>query len=173
MIHTLAQLFALFALLSVLAVGGGNGVIPAMQHAAVEVHGWMTHREFLDLFAISRAAPGPGSLIAVLVGQKAAGPAGAAVALLAMFAPSGLLVYAAARLWDRHEGAAWRRRVEQALAPVIVGLTFASVLALLRAERDPVSWILAAAAGLILAATELSPMLVLGAAAALGLLLRG
>lgn len=31
---------------------------------AVTIHGWMTEREFLDLFAISRAAPRPGGLIA-------------------------------------------------------------------------------------------------------------
>jgi chromate transporter len=171
-IHTLAQLFGLFALLSLLAVGGGHGVIPAMQHSAVDVHGWMTHREFLDLFAISRAAPGPGTLIVVLIGQKAAGLAGAAVAAIAMFMPSCLLVYAATRVWDRYEAAAWRHRAEQALAPIAIGLIFASVLALLRAEPHPLSWLITAAVGLILVATRLNPILVLGAAAGLALLLR-
>ena len=87
MIATLLQLAALFSLLSVLAFGGGAGVIPDMQRAAVDMHHWVTAPEFLDMFAISRAAPGPGSLIVLLVGQRAAGPAGAAVAGLAMFAP--------------------------------------------------------------------------------------
>ncbi len=60
MTATLLQVAGLFGILSLLAVGGGNGIIPAMQHEAVDVHHWMTSREFLDLFAISRAAPGPG-----------------------------------------------------------------------------------------------------------------
>jgi chromate transporter len=173
MIQTLMQLFGMFVLLSLLAVGGGNGIIPAMQHSVVDVHHWMTDREFLDLFAISRVVPGPGSLIVILVGQKVAGLPGAVVAAVATYAPSCLLVHAAARVWDRYESAAWRYRMEQSLAPVAIGLTFASVLALLRAEHDPVSWIITVGAGLILTVTELSPILVLGAAAGLALLFRG
>jgi chromate transporter len=75
----LLQLIGLFAVLSMLAFGGGSGVIPDMQRAAVDRYHWLTAREFLDMFAISRAAPGPGSLIVVLIGLKAAGLAGAAV----------------------------------------------------------------------------------------------
>ena len=56
----LLQLAALFAMLSMLAFGGGAGVIPDMQRAAVEQYHWLTASEFLDMFAISRAAPGPG-----------------------------------------------------------------------------------------------------------------
>ncbi len=88
---TLLQLFWLFALLSMVAFGGGAGVIPDIQRAAVTSYQWLTAKEFLDLFAISRAAPGPGSMIAALVGQKAAGLAGGAVAFVAMFGPSSLV----------------------------------------------------------------------------------
>ena len=101
MITTLVQLALLFSVLSMLALGGGAGVIPDMQHAAVDVHGWMTAREFLDMFAISRAAPGPGSQIVVLIGQKAAGLPGAAVSFVAMFLPSCLVVHLVARGWQR------------------------------------------------------------------------
>jgi len=60
MITLLLQIVGLFAMLSLLSLGGGNGVIPDMQSAAVGQYHWMTAREFLDSFAISRAAPGPG-----------------------------------------------------------------------------------------------------------------
>ena len=170
MTATLFQLAGLFGLLSLLAVGGGNGVIPAMQHAAVDVRGWMTNREFLDLFAISRAAPGPGSLIVVLIGQKAAGLAGAAVALVAMYAPSCLLVYGAARLWRRFEQASWRPWVESALAPVAVGLSYGSGLAVAQStEHGWLPWASTAGATLLLACTELNPLLVLGICAVLAL----
>ncbi|HQT79970.1 MAG TPA: chromate transporter, partial [Rhodopila sp.] len=128
----LLQLIGLFAMLSVLAFGGGAGVIPDMQRAAVDQHHWLTGREFLDIFAISRAAPGPGSLIVVLIGLKAAGVAGAAVSFAAMFAPSCLAVHLVARSWHQAAHAAWRALLERALAPVAVGLTFASGLALMR-----------------------------------------
>lgn len=163
---TLLHLAGLFSLLSLLSVGGGNGVIPAMQRAAVETYGWMSQREFLDLFAISRASPGPGSLIVVLIGQKAAGLLGAMVALLAMYVPSGLIVHIAARSWHRARRAAWRERVERGLAPVAVGLTYGSALALVRGtESGWLAWALTAVATLLLAFTELPPLAVLAAAA--------
>jgi chromate transporter len=172
MILVLLQLAALFGTLSLLAFGGGNGVLPAMQHAAVDLHHWMTDRQFLDLFAISRASPGPGSLIVVLVGQRAAGLAGAVVAGLAMYVPSSLVVFIAAKLWRRAQDAPWRARLERALAPVAVGLTYASGLALLQGtEHDWRAWVLTALATLLLAFTEVNPMLPLAGGAALALVL--
>lgn len=108
MIATLIQLAALFALLSLLAVGGGAGVIPDMQRAVVDLHHWMSAPEFLDMFAISRAAPGPGSLIVLLVGQHVAGVAGAAVSGIAMFTPSSVLAYFAAQFWPVRLAGGWR-----------------------------------------------------------------
>jgi chromate transporter len=164
---TLIQLAALFSLLSVLAVGGGAGVIPDMQRAVVNVHHWMSGPEFLDMFAISRAAPGPGSLIVVLIGQKAAGLAGAAVAGLAMFLPSSVLAYLTARFWHQAGEAAWRQRVERALAPVAVGLTIASALALIRdTEHNMATYLVTGVATLMLAVTELNPLAMLAAGAA-------
>jgi chromate transporter len=173
-ITTLLQLAALFGMLSLLAVGGGNGVIPEMQHYAVDVHHWMSNQQFLDVFAISRAAPGPGSLIVVLVGEKAAGVAGALVAAIAMYTPSCSLVYLAARVWRRFEQAPWRQHAERALAPVAVGLTFGSGLAIARAtEHGWLGWAMTGASTVILAVTEINPLIVLGGCAALALIVTG
>jgi chromate transporter len=111
MTATLLQIAATFGVLSLLAFGGGAAVLPDMQRQAVDVHHWLTSREFLDMFALSRAVP-PGSMIVVLIGQKTAGIAGALVALLAMFGPSSLLAYATARLWHRAGSARWREILE-------------------------------------------------------------
>ncbi len=167
MITTLVQLALLFSVLSMLALGGGAGVIPDMQHAAVDVHGWMTAREFLDMFAISRAAPGPGSQIVVLIGQKAAGLPGAAVSFVAMFLPSCLVVHLVARGWQRAARAPWRAVVERALAPLAIGLTFASGLALAReTEHDWMLWVITAVTTGLFAFTNVHPVaLLLGGAA--------
>ncbi|MDR3537272.1 MAG: chromate transporter [Acetobacteraceae bacterium] len=159
----LLQLAALFAMLSMLAFGGGAGVLPDMQRATVDHYHWLTSREFLDMFAISRAAPGPGSLIVLLIGQKVAGLTGAAVAFVAMFGPSCALVYLVARVWHRAAHAAWRRLLEAALAPIAVGLTFASGLALMRStEHGPAAYAVTAASTLAFAFTEVSPLILLG-----------
>lgn len=170
MTGTLVQLAVLFASLSLLAVGSGNGIIPALQHAAVDVHHWMTAQEFLDAFAVSRAAPGPGSLIVVMVGQRAAGLTGALVAGLAMYTPACLTVYFAARVWRRYENAPWRTLAERALAPVSVGMIYASGLVLARASDSGwLGWGTTGAATVVLAFTELNPLWVMLAGGALWL----
>lgn len=162
----LLQLIGLFAMLSMLAFGGGAGVIPAMQRAVVDQHHWLTAREFLDMFAISRAAPGPGSLIVVLIGLKAAGLVGAGVSFVAMFAPSCLLVHLVARSWHRAARSAWRAVVERALAPVAVGLTFASGLALMRGtEHGWLLWGVTIISTTLFSVTEINPLLLLGVGA--------
>jgi chromate transporter len=159
----LLQLIGLFAGLSMLAFGGGAGVIPDMQRATVDHYHWLTSREFLDMFAISRAAPGPGSLIVVLIGLKAAGLAGAAVSFAAMFAPSCLAVHIVARYWQKAARSAWRAVVERALAPVAVGLTFASGLSLMRGtEHGWLPWGVTIVSTALFSLTEINPILLLG-----------
>jgi chromate transporter len=173
-IETLLQLWWLFALLSMVAFGGGAGVIPDIQRAAVDTHHWLTAKEFLDLFAISRTAPGPGSMIAVLVGQKAAGIAGGVVAFVAMFGPSSMVVYGVAQFWNRAARKPWRAVVERALAPVGIGMTFATGLSLARGtEHALVSYAITAAATVTFAFTSIHPILLLAMGAALLLLTGG
>jgi len=167
MTGTLWQIATMFSLLSLLAFGGGAAVLPDMQRQAVEVHHWLTAREFLDLFALSRAIP-PGSMIVVLIGERAAGVAGGLVAFLAMFGPSSLLAYAIARVWHRTGGAAWRETLEQALAPISIGVTIASGIAIARStEHDWAAYGITAGTTLLLALTRLHPLAVMAGGAVL------
>ncbi|HEY4298873.1 MAG TPA: chromate transporter [Paraburkholderia sp.] len=167
------QLLAVFVPLSLLSIGGGQTIVAAIDHQAVAVHGWLTQREFVDLFAISRSAPGPGSLLATLVGWKAAGWAGAMVASLALFVPSSLLAFGATLLWRRHDRHPWHRRAQTGLAPVATGLILASSLTVLRAASStwPV-WVLALAAlAVFVSRLKVNPLFVLFTAGLLNVLL--
>jgi chromate transporter len=169
--NILTQIVLLFGGLSLLAFGGGNAVIPDMQRAVI-AHGWMGPHTFLDLYALSRIAPGPGTLIVTLIGQHVAGMAGAVAATLAMFTPSCTLVYLAGRFWRRFAEAPWRAVVERALAPIGVGLTYATGIALVQGtETSFKAMAVTAAATLALTTTRLHPLLVLGAGAVAGLVL--
>ncbi len=167
MIATLAHIFVLFAGLSLLAFGGGNAIIPQML-AAITAHGWMTGQEFLDIFAISRATPGPGTLFVILVGMQAAGLGGAMVAFAGMFAPPGILIHLMARFWSGARNAPWYGLVEQALGPIGIGLTFASALALVQAtEPGALALGVSGGAAVVLAFTETHPGWVMLAGAAM------
>ena len=138
---TLIALGLVFAPLSLLSFGGGNAVIADIAQQAIQVQGWTSEREFADLFALSRAAPGPGSMLAALIGWKAAGIGGAAVATIAFYVPSAALVLAVARLWGRWRGSVWHTAVERGMAPVAAGLFLASGLVVLQASPGgPAVW---------------------------------
>lgn len=159
-----AGLLIVFVPLSLLSVGGGPSILAGIQNA-VEARHWMSQREFVDLFAIARAAPGPGVLLATLVGWKVAGLAGALLASLALFVPSSLLYYAIARHWHAHRGKAWHTALERGLAPVAAGLILAGSLVILRAgATDRVLGAIAAAAtAILLWRPKLNPLWVLAA----------
>lgn len=131
---SLVALALVFAPLSLVSIGGGPSIIAEMQHQAVVVHQWTTQREFADLFAIARAAPGPGTLLATLIGFSAAGWLGALVVSLAFFVPSSLVAYGAAAAFYRWRGSAWHTAVAAGLAPIAVGLVLAGAFAILGLE---------------------------------------
>jgi chromate transporter len=166
---TLGILAAQFAVISLLAFGGANTVVPEMHRSAVEVHRWMSDRDFANLFAIAQAAPGPNALIVTLVGFKAAGIAGALVATIAFCLPAGALVYVVVGVWDRIEQAPWRAAVQAGLGPVTVGLVAASAFLLTRAaDRGFGFAAITAATAAVSYFTRLNPLWALGVAAVLG-----
>jgi len=164
--HALLDLMRVFGELSLLAVGGGNAIIPDMERIVVGVNHWMPAREFLDLFAITRATPGPGSTIVLLIGQKVAGLPGALAAGVAMYLPSSLLVFVCARVWRRSSGSAVVALLERALSPIAIGLIFASAVVLVQStEHQILPWAITAAAAAALTLTEWNPLVILAGGA--------
>jgi chromate transporter len=153
----LVALFAVFAPLSLLSFGGGNAVVADIAHQSVAVRHWTSEREFADLFALSRGAPGPGSMLATLIGWKVAGFAGALIATISFYLPSSLLLYAVAKIWGRWRGSPWHQAVERGMAPIAAGLFLSGGVAVLRvAPSGPAMWI---AAGIATAALLYWPKL--------------
>ena len=119
-------LVIVFTQLSVLAFGGGNAILPEMQHQVVTVHQWMTAEQFSSLFAMAQAAPGPNMMIVPLVGWHVAGPAGLFVTSLAKFGPSSIITVYVLKFWQRFKDHPLRARFEKALKPITVGLVLVS-----------------------------------------------
>ncbi len=165
----LLQLAALFAKLSILAVGGASATVPEMAREAVRTHHWLTPAQFAQLYAISNAAPGPNVLISTILGAHVAGVAGGIVATMAMVAPSCVLAVLVSRGLERHAGARWRRVLQAALLPITAGLLLSAACVL--ARQADTGWLtaaitLACAAGAY--RTRLHPLLLLAGGAALG-----
>ncbi len=159
-----------FAIMSLLALGGANAVVPEIHRQAVEVGRWMTDRQFADFFAISQAAPGPNVMIVTLVGYHVAGFSGALVATLAMCGPTAVLAFFFARTWDRFKQARWRNAVQAGLVPVSVGLVGASAIVLARtADHNWIAAAITAASAATAYWTRWNPLLIFALAGILGL----
>ena len=124
-----------FAPMSLLSFGGGQAIIPEMQHETVDIHHWLDGKAFADIFGLSRAAPGPSTLIVALIGWQIAGFAGALAATISIFLPSSLLLYAVSTWWSRNPDSPWREAVDRGLAPVATGLFFAGPVVILRSAH--------------------------------------
>lgn len=152
--------------LSLVSFGGGQSIIAGLQHQTVDVLGMLSARAFTDFYAISRAAPGPGTLIVALIGWHIDGLLGALAAALAIFLPSSLLVCICGSIWHRHRTSAWVIAAERGLAPVAAGLIFAGVFTVAQsAELNLIeAGTVAAAVGLLLF-TKIGPYPILATAA--------
>jgi chromate transporter len=165
---TLLALTLVFGPLSLFSIGGGASLLAAIEHQAVGVHHWTTPREFADLFAISRAAPGPGTMLSALIGWKVAGWPGALTATVALYLPSSLIVFGAARVWSRWRGSPWHTAIERGLAPIAAGLVLAGGLAVLEVSGGRAVAAATIAATLVLLRwPRLNPLILFGVSGAL------
>ena len=169
----LLDLALFFSLLSLLSVGGMPSVIPEMHRYVVEQKAWISHSDFIEMFALGQAAPGPNVLISSLIGWKIAGVPGAFVTLAAMCGPAAVISYWVAGVWDRMKDRPWRAVAQRAMVPMVVGLILSGgfVLATPGGTPDWRLWLIAGLSAAGMAATKLNPLWFLAAGGVLGAVL--
>ena len=128
--NKLVSLINVFALLSLLAVGGGTAVLPQMKHETVGTHEWLSAEQFTDIYSLGQLAPGPNMNMVTVIGYHVAGIPGAILVLLAFYLPSCTLVFAVGKIWDHFEGSPWRDAVRRGMAPITIGLMMSGVYAI-------------------------------------------
>jgi chromate transporter len=167
----LADLFVQFSLLACVAFGGVTALLPELHRLVVEQRQWMDETTFAQLFAIAQAAPGPNLLVVTLIGWKVAGLAGALVATLAICLPMSLVIYFLFRHWERFRHAPWRAAVQTGVAPLAVGLVFASGWFIGAATGGSIgALVLTAGTIVLMLRTRWHPLWLIGAGAAAGAL---
>jgi len=151
-----------FAPLSLMAFGGNLSVLAPIQHQSVEVHGWLSPREFTEYFAISRSSPGPGAMIVTLIGWKVAGWVGALVATLSLYMPSFTLALVVSRVWEKYRGRNWHTALQKGLAPIAAGLILAAIVSVLQLTNSVTMVAIALASfGVFLVRPKISPLYLL------------
>lgn len=152
-------LVSTFALMSLFAVGGANAAIPEIQRIAVDVHHWMSAKQFADIYALSQLSPGPNVLIVTLIGYTVAGVVGALAATFAMCVPTAVLAYYVSGFLARKRAARWPATIQAALVPLSIGLMGASALILAQTtDRSMGASLITAVAAVLAFATRLNPL---------------
>jgi chromate transporter len=140
-----------------------------LHRITVDVHHWLTDKQFSDAFAISQLSPGPSVLIVTLIGYSVAGVVGALVATLAMCGPTAALAYLVSRWLTRSREARWPAILQSALVPLSIGLMAASALVLGQAsDRTWTAVAVTVAAAIVASLTRLHPLWLLLAGGCLG-----
>jgi len=98
--RTPLELFESFYRMGALIFGGGQVVLPMMLTEVVDT-GLVTEQQFLDGFALMLALPGPLFSFSAYLGAVAAGVPGALIALIGLFLPGILVIFAVLPFWEK------------------------------------------------------------------------
>jgi chromate transporter len=169
----LLQILVTFSILSLVAVGGANAVLPEMHRQLVELRGWLDDATFSQLYALAQAAPGPNILVASVMGWRIGGWGGMAMATVGMLLPAAVLAWIMAGLVQRLRGARWLKPAQGGLVPVAVGLLLAAGLVMAEASSQfgLLPLVVVAVSSVFVWRTNYSPLWVLVGGGVLGLVL--
>lgn len=139
------ELFWSFVQVGLFCVGGGYASMPLIQAQVIDIHGWLSMSEFIDIFTISQMTPGPiGINAATFVGMKVAGFLGAIVATLGFVTPSFILGIILAKLFFKYGNIGVIKGILNGLRPAVVALICSAgmsfiFLALFNIEKMPIN----------------------------------
>ncbi|MEW6229367.1 MAG: chromate transporter [Bacillota bacterium] len=166
-------LFLTFAKIGLFTFGGGYAMIPLMQREIINVNGWLTMKEFVDIIAIAEMTPGPVAVnSATYVGYKIAGIGGAAAATIGVVFPSFAVILTVATLFLRFKDAPAVKAVTMGLRPAVTALVAAAAISLTKAALvDRVGLIIAILVLLGMFGLKIHPILIILVAGVLGVIL--
>ena len=139
------ELFWSFVQVGLFCVGGGYASMPLIQAQVIDVNGWLSMSEFIDIFTISQMTPGPiGINAATFVGMKVAGFLGAIVSTLGFVTPSFILGIILAKLFFKYGNIGVIKGILNGLRPAVVALICSAgmsfiFLALFNTEKMPIN----------------------------------
>ena len=168
----LVRIFWSFFKIGTFTIGGGYAMIPLMEKELVDRRGWLSQEEFLDTLALSQAMPGVfAANMATSVGMKRRGVLGAVSAIVGNILMPVLMILLLAVFFRHFSDNHWVESAFKGVRPAVVALIAAPVFKM--AKTAGICWRNAwipVLSALLIASLGVSPVLVVLAAAAGGLL---
>jgi chromate transporter len=164
----LLTIASIFLRIGAVTFGGGYVMVPLIESEVVQARGWLTHREFVEAFALGQITPGPVLVTATFIGYRVAGTLGALVATVSIFLPSLVLTIVAGSSLRRFRSNRQVQAFLRGVTPAVVGLLVAAAWGAGRAGIHTwVGLVLAVGAAAVLLRFRPNPFLVMVGAAAL------
>lgn len=127
------RLFCSFLRIGAFTFGGGYAMLPLIRREVIDRRGWVSADRFLELLTLAQAAPGPVSLnVAVFVGYRLRGLAGAAVSVAGVVIPSFVVILLVAIFFADVRDNRAVEAVFRGLRPAVVALIIAPLAGLVR-----------------------------------------
>lgn len=171
----LLDMFFVFARIGGFTFGGGYAMLPMLQKEVVNSRHWATDEELMDYYAIGQCTPG---IIAVntatFVGYKNRGIPGAIFATLGMIAPSLVIIMVIAAFISNFIEISFVASAFSAIRVCVCVLIGSAVVKLAKKSLiDKGTMIIAAIVFILSLFTSVSPAILVVAAGAAGILLKG
>ena len=176
--ETWCQVVVTFLKLSLFSIGSGNTLLQAYHQDAVDRFGWLTTRQFSDLYGLAEACPGPSSMLVGLLGLGAGWKHGPFWAILTGFSaeiaillPSTIVMLIATFYWNKLRDSPWRIAFERGFGPVTLGiLCSVSITVLKTANHSFVAYCLSLMVCVLVLRTKISPLVFIGVCGLAGVL---
>jgi chromate transporter len=169
------EIFWLCFRTSLVSFAGVYGAMPEYARLFVQERGWVTSEQLVQDYVVAQTMPGPNMVLAVMIGHRAAGLAGAGAAFAGTYTPPLLMMSIVVAALARYRRFSWVRRAELAIRPVVIGLMIGAVAAILREQATRygvlITLVVGAAAAVAQRRARVNPLLVLAGAGALFALL--
>ena len=126
------KLFWSFFQIGLFSIGGGYAAMPLIQSQVVDLHHWLSIREFADVVTIAEMTPGPIAInAATFVGTRVIGFAGAVIATAGCILPSCIIVLTLAYFYYKYQEPAMIQGILQGMRPAVVAMIASAGLSIL------------------------------------------
>lgn len=165
------DLFFVFAKMGAVTFGGGYAMLPILQREIIQTRGWVTNEELLDYYTVGQCLPGIIAVnTAIFIGHKRRGVLGGVIAALGVVFPAIVIItFIAACLQNFMQYTV----VQNALAGIrcaVCALILVAILKLWKSGVKGAFGLVIFIASFVVSCFNVSPVLIVVTAAAIGLL---
>ena len=165
------RIFLAFFKIGTFTFGGGYAMIPLIQAEAAEKNGWVSDEDILEIVAIAESTPGPIAInAATFVGYRACGVIGSVCATLGVVLPSFLIILAISFVLREFQENLYVQYAFRGIRAGVLALIVKAMWGMYKkCKKNAVSYLVMAAAFILVGLAKVSALPVLAGCAVFGI----